>query len=367
MSERVWRVGYEYRDRVGHADDEFVSWLQTAAGSIPNGGGIRCRDRQHDPDIDPETGRKIPAFVILITSEKAKEYHNPWDDLVDNISGNIHYWGDAKHASRGRLYDQFPGNARLEAINNMRLAGSLEKMPPVLHFSRKRTGYVTFNGLCALSDLRHSWFEDKGRPVKNLRALLSILDTETVPLEWLRERVTAASTKEADAKLAPKVWMEARKGKIRRRHVWAAKIRSKTNQLPAPGSVDERILDEVRSLTPNAFEAFVVALVDKIPEIVPGLEHLVTRTRRTGDHGLDFFGMFRLPHPIAYQIDFVGEAKRHSSAITPDQVSRLVARLGRGQYGLYFTHPGTASRPSARFKPTAIRSGSFRGRTSSTS
>ncbi len=47
--------------------------------------------------------------------------------------------------------------------------------------------------------------------------------------------------------------------------------------------------------------------------------------------------MFRLPAPIAYEIDFLGEAKRYVSAITPDQVSRLVARLGRGQYGLYFT------------------------------
>lgn len=288
-------------------------------------------------DTDPETKRKIPAFVVLITSEKAKEYHNPWDDIVDNISGNIHYWGDAKHASRARLYNQFPGNARLEAINNIRLAGKPEKMPPVLHFSRRRAGYVTFNGVCALSDLRHSWFEDKGTPVKNLRALLSILDTETVPLEWLTERVTARSTTEADTRLAPKVWMEARKGKIRRRHVWAAKIRSKTSQLPAERSDDALILEEVRSLSPNGFEAFVVALVTKIPEIIPGLEHVVTRTRRTGDHGLDFFGMFRLPHPIGYQIDFVGEAKRHSSAITPDQVSRLVARLGRGQYGLYFT------------------------------
>ncbi len=158
-----------------------------------------------------------------------------------------------------------------------------------------------------------------------------------MPVEWLKERVTAPSAEKADAKLAPAVWKQAMKGKIRKRHVWAAKIRSKAKQLPPMGSEDDTILAEVRSLSPHAFEAFVVALVEKIPDIIPGLEHFITRTRRTSDHGVDFFGMFRLPHPIAYQIDFVGEAKRYSSAITPDQVSRLVARLGRGQYGLYFT------------------------------
>ncbi len=43
------------------------------------------------------------------------------------------------------------------------------------------------------------------------------------------------------------------------------------------------------------------------------------------------------PCPIDYEIEFLGGAKRYKTAITPDQVSRLVARLGRGQFGLYFT------------------------------
>ena len=47
--------------------------------------------------------------------------------------------------------------------------------------------------------------------------------------------------------------------------------------------------------------------------------------------------MFKMPYPIDYEIGFLGEAKRYKTAITPDQVSRLVARLGRGQFGLYFT------------------------------
>ena len=80
-----------------------------------------------------------------------------------------------------------------------------------------------------------------------------------------------------------------------------------------------------------------MALIDRLPEIVPGLDHRVTRTRRIGDHGIDFFEMFKMPYLIDYEIEFLGEAKRYRTAITPDQLSRLVARLGRGQYGLYFT------------------------------
>lgn len=340
MTKRVFRVGHEYRDKGGLSfeNDEVLRWLNTEAGSIANSGGIRYKDSASSPPVDEESGRKVPAYFVLITRDMSAQHHNPWDDVIDETSGNIIYWGDAKFSARKKQYDDFRGNARLEATNNLRLAGRSGEMPPILHFSKKRSGYLTFNGLCALSDLRHAWFEDHGKPVKNLRALLSILDAEEVSADWLNARVVAKdSLADVDRKLAPKAWLKARKGKIERRHVWASRIRSKEDQLPISGSADEAILEQMMSLSPAEFEAFTVALVSKLPEIMPGLEHTVTRTRRTGDHGIDFFGMFRLPYPISYEIDFVGEAKRYRTPITPDQVSRLVARLGRGQYGLYFT------------------------------
>ena len=48
-------------------------------------------------------------------------------------------------------------------------------------------------------------------------------------------------------------------------------------------------------------------------------------------------GEFILPDPFKYPIKFKGEVKRHKSGIGPKDVSRLVARLGRGEYGLFFT------------------------------
>jgi len=339
MNEEFWRVGHEYRDKAGvkFEDDELLRWLNTTAGTIANSGGIRFKDPIENGPVDYETGRAVPAYFVLITRDMSAQHHNPWDDIVDEASGNIYYWGDAKYSGREKLFNQFPGNARIEATNNLRLEGRLDELPPILHFSKQRSGWLRFNGLCALSDVRHSWFEDKGKPIKNFRILLSILDTETVPVEWLRQRVLFGNVRGVDKKYAPDVWRKAGKGKVDRRQVWSSKVRSKQQQMPEPGSDDERVLSEISTLAPAEFEAFVVALIDKLPDIVPGLEHRVVRTRRAGDHGIDFFGMFKMPYPIGYEIEFLGEAKRYKTAITPDQVSRLVARLGRGQYGLYFT------------------------------
>lgn len=336
--DRTYRVGHIYRDRASKTleNDEFLNWLNSGGKTIPNSGGIRYRDFLDQKLLDPETNRRVPAFFVLVTSGVRTQSHNPWDDIIDYRSGEILYWGDAKHSARGRYHDDFPGNARIIAANNMRLAGRLDDMPPLLHFTRIKSGFVCFNGLCTITDMRVTWFEDSGEPVKNLRLSLAILDTEEVALDWLIKRPLAQGKKGRDH-IAPQVWQDACRGRIVRRQLWSTRIVSKEDQLPKAESADAAIIDEVRSLRPQEFEKFVVGLIDKIPEIVPGLDHQVFQTRATGDHGVDFFGNFTLPFPVSYQIEFVGEAKRYSDAVTPDKVSRLVARLGRGQYGLFFT------------------------------
>ena len=69
------------------------------------------------------------------------------------------------------------------------------------------------------------------------------------------------------------------------------------------------------------------------------MRHNITRTRPTGDGGFDFVGSFTLPPPIQYEIPFLGEAKRfaRSTGVGPKDVSRLVARLSRGQYWIFVT------------------------------
>jgi restriction endonuclease Mrr len=87
-------------------------------------------------------------------------------------------------------------------------------------------------------------------------------------------------------------------------------------------------------MDPTTFEAATVALFRQMD-----IQHEVFRTRRTGDGGFDFYGRFTFPPPLDYEVAFLGEAKRYarSTPVTPKDVSRLVARLGRGQYGIFAT------------------------------
>ena len=90
------------------------------------------------------------AAIVLVTDERsAGSTSNPWDDLVDIPHGRIVYWGDAKFDTN-RLVDDFPGNRALRDAFNQVLDGQVALVPPILHFSKRETGKLRFNGLCVL-------------------------------------------------------------------------------------------------------------------------------------------------------------------------------------------------------------------------
>ena len=144
--------------------------------------------------------------------------------------------------------------------------------------------------------------------------------------------------READCRFAPDVWRRAGKGKLERRQVWSSKVRSKQQQVPEAGSDDEKVLAEVSKLSPAEFEAFNrcphrQAAGNSSRPSAPGDEdktHPRSRAR--------LFWHVQDVHTLSTTRSS-SSAKRRGTRrpITPDQVSRLVARLGRGQYGLYFT------------------------------
>jgi hypothetical protein len=326
---RRYRLGHDYRDlgRSTSPDDQFLAWLNLPGSGMRNMGGIRPLKFIH-------MGDQVTATIILVTDERsAGSASNPWDDLVDIHHGRIVYWGDAKWDVR-RGVDDFPGNRALRDAFNQVLDGQMALVPPILHFSKRATGSLTFNGLCALEKLELTWFEDHGRPVRNYRAHLTILDEEFVEIDWLHSRMTAHSRSELVSR-GPKAWQRYQDGVIDRLRVWAPLIRSQTVQLPPTGTSDAALLSQLVGLTPVAFEAAVVLLLSELDEV----RHNITRTRLTADGGFDFFGSFTLPPPIQYEIPFRGEAKRYArtTAVNPKDVSRLVARLSRGQYGIFVT------------------------------
>jgi hypothetical protein len=329
VPQRRYRLGHDYRDTgsVNNPDDQFLGWINLPGSGMRNMGGIRSLKFVNA--VQP-----APAAIVLVTDERsAGSASNPWDDLVDIPHGRIVYWGDAKFDPK-KTVDEFPGNRGLRDAFNQVLDGQMALVPPILHFSKRTTGVLSFNGLCILDRLELTWFEDHGRPVRNYRAHLTILDEEFVDVDWLHSRM-AADSKSDLSERGPHAWRRYQDGVIDRLRVWAPSVRSTSSQLPPNGSGDASLLSQLVGLTPTGFEAAVVSIFRELDEV----RHNITRTRPTADGGFDFFGSFTLPPPIQYEIPFLGEAKRYArtTAVGPKDVSRLVARLARGQYGIFVT------------------------------
>lgn len=208
-----YRPGQVYRDTAAStkkAADEFLRWFDADSHSIPNSGGVRWRDFINIDVVDPITKRAVPAYFVLVTVHTRSQFQKPWDDRV-GVS-EIVYHGDAKHHVRKRKYDDFQGNQRLEAADNVRRGGTAP-VPPILHFTKFKSGWVQFNGLCLLRRIDRDTFSDAGHAVENLKAHLTILDAPAVPLRWLRSRALATNLEDLD-RLAPKAWKGAIVGTI---------------------------------------------------------------------------------------------------------------------------------------------------------
>jgi len=323
-----YRVAHTYTDKGNpHLEgDEFSGWLAVNGRTIGMTGGIRPRSYLSS------FGTALPAYVVLVTAHISGDYANPWHDIIDDRAGMIRYWGDAKYSDRAKPCDDFSGNRCLKAIYDELLVGDRSILPPILHFSRPSKGQLVFNGLCALDTMELTWFEDHGRPIRNYRYGLSILDDEFVGVDWLRSRAVATS-KQSLMDGAPAAWRDYIRGRTRRRQLWKAHVLSTETQLPKRGSADEKVLQQLMALSPRQFEAVIVALFREMKAV----EHSITQTRYVNDNGFDFFGTFTMPLPVGYEIPLRGEAKRWKQGVGVGEVSRLVARLRRGEYGIFVT------------------------------
>lgn len=328
MTNRKYKIGHVYRDTgsLNNELDELSRWLR-----VKNTGGIR-KAKFSDRAFSSRLG--LPAYLVLVTVRSGGVFHNPWSDVVDYHSGTLIYWGDAKF-SKEKSCDDFPGNRELRNLFDRLLDTPRELIPPVLHFTKDARGSMRFSGLLAPERLDLSWFLDDERPVQNYRAHFAVLNCPEIDAGWLRARAAAKSEKELQTEWAPSAWKSFVGGKIDRLQTWRESVRHKAQQLPIKGSAESSLLSDLSSLSPPHFEAATVALLESMPTFV----QTVTQTQLVADGGFDFFGKFRLPHPLSYEIDFRGEAKKYadSNPVGPKDVSRLVARLDRRQYGIFVT------------------------------
>ncbi len=314
-AERVYKIDQQYRDSREPSSNQFHHWL-----GVKNSGGIRPLVRAD----------KSLAALILVSSHISVATYNPWEDLLDPLQGRIWYWGDAKaHPSKTR--DDWQGNRYLQrvwvAINEQRW----DAVPPLLHFSKPAKGVVKFNGVCVLSDLADAWMEERGQRVRNYMAKLDVLPIEICPITWIRSRVAGAEVH------APVQWREyARSGRHGRLVTFAKHVRGKDEQLPPEGSAERRLLHTLNEIDPFDFERLVVRAFTSLD-----ISHEIHGTRRSRDGGFDFHGSFRLPPPLSYGVDLKGEVKRYNpeaNPVGPKDVARLVARLQRGEHGVFVTN-----------------------------
>jgi len=327
-----YQLGYTYIDKGSrkHSEDQFLRWINVDGSGMLNSPGIR--PLAYTTTLS-ESG--LPAYLILVTHDVTGGQLNPWDDVVDLSNAEILYWGDAK-GDQTKKVDDFRGNATLRKIYDYILGGQKELVPPILHFSKPRKGVVQFNGLCVLDKLDISWFDDHGQPVRNYHAKLTILDCAEVCTAWLHHRVKSESPISLDEHPeSPESWLNYKKGNKKPIDIWVKQIRSEAQQLPPVDSDDDKVLKQLSSLDPYDFEKVIVAIFQQMTDIT----HHVAGTKATGDGGFDFYGTFKLPRPVGYEIAFRGEVKRYSrsTAVDPKSVSRLVARLTRREYGIFVT------------------------------
>ena len=324
-TEKFYTVGKKYRDKgsPNKEGDQFLRWINLPGSGMKNMGGVRWLKSK-------SKHRKNSDGIVLISSHLKTDSHNPWDDVVDHHLGLIRYWGDAKFDENKRI-DDWIGNKNLRnAIDE----SNRQLHPFILHFTKHEKGWMTFNGLCVMKSLDLAWFQDKGRPVQNYRATLSILDCNHISTDWLTNWRTKDTIEERLEK-APQAWIDYIDGKqVKIMRAWSGRIKSKSDQVPEPSSIEEHAINQLMQMDPFDFEKLTVELIN---EVGSGIVRDLEKTKDRQDGGYDFVGTFVLPEPFQYEIPFKGEVKRHANAITPNHVSRLVARLDRGEYGVYIT------------------------------
>jgi AspBHI-like restriction endonuclease/uncharacterized protein DUF3883 len=203
--DEFYRPGHHYRDKGAPNDpeDQFMGWINTGGKGMANSPGIRPLWY-----FSRRSFTALPAFLVLVTKKSSTGgSYNPWDDIIDLKNGTVLYWGDAKLDPKkpGKLFTEFPGNQLLEEVWAALNAGVRDALPPILHFVKNDSGWVTFTGLCALTSLWPDRFEEKGQPVENYRCRLRILGSEPVPVEWLHARREARTLLEAQRGV-PEMW-----------------------------------------------------------------------------------------------------------------------------------------------------------------
>lgn len=310
-------------------------------------------------------GARRPAILLRSSPWKAGHETNPWEDVYDLNHGHVRYFGDHKATKVGPV-GVTPGNrALLDAweLHASPLREDRLLAPPLLLFRAvpvidaegrtQQKGYVEFCGLGVLERLEMVVQRD---PQSNKTFPNLVVDIVVVGLDqddafdwrWVDARRDPLVSAEESLTLAPQHWQRwVREGRAAlsriRRRVLSSRVRSRTDQQPAPGTREEAVLAQIYRHfdgRKHAFEHLAATITAQVFEANGARYQRGWLTRAGGDGGMDFVG--RLDAGSAHAntpLVVLGQAKciKPTSSISPDEVARVVARLRRGWIGVFVT------------------------------
>ncbi|WP_367996129.1 restriction endonuclease [Haloferax volcanii] len=321
-------VNETYRSSSDPEKDEFQKWLNAPISTgIRNSGGIRAL-------VNPHTGKR--EFLVFYSDSSSSQNQNPWEDVINLSDGIVHYWGDAQAKHRPNPEDATGNGWVKEDYTQTYAQGKYSEAPPVLLFEQNQSGYVTFRGLCVITDLSIERHKDGDEIAVNYLIELAVLDVDAVSLEWVHRK--SRTGVDVDGPEAWQNWIS--EGRIERYSIYKDSIRSKANQYPGGREAD--LLEDIRNRLDGPkkgekLEYLIKFLLEQRPTFSD-----VVLTPTSGDKGVDLTGRIDILADAHLSgsdtsIIFKAQVKNTANSISGKELSRLASRVEDGEIGLFFT------------------------------
>lgn len=196
---KFFKRGESYRDAErykSNPDSQFGHGFYSNGNTIENTGGIRRRYFQSDSKefICQFYGNeiRIPSVLVLITADdKLKiSWDKPWKDI--NNPPYLYYYGDNKTSVSPFKKKGCRDLILVNAISNL---DNQKLLPPILHFTKRKSGWMDFEGVYKLENLDFYNFEHDSKTVRNVHTRLRLI-SDKVDMDWIRARPLAKNLEE---------------------------------------------------------------------------------------------------------------------------------------------------------------------------
>ena len=306
--------------------------------------------------ISAVDGPRRAAILILINPLKAGSEWTPWHDEIDPRNGFVRYYGDNKPTLRSSP-DHTTGNqavlAEFEHFGSNRVSDR-GRAAPLLFFENvaregRSKGFRRFRGVGIVDRVeRVIQVDPKNEPFVNYRFDCTLLtmkhEDNQLNWDWISARRDPRKSVEESLRHAPvswRTWVQrgAESRESVRQQLLTYRVVPDSEQRPVPGSREEATLREVMDFYAGSRKARFEALAERVAQLAlggNGLYRLGWVTKPSADQGIDFIGRMDLATDVGpLRVVVAGQAKCQISAITPADISRLAAKLGRGWVGVF--------------------------------